>query len=329
MNELARTPETVGAEIRGLTAQAKRMTLWFGIEIGRRLCEVKEMIGHGEWLPYLKAQTEFSQSTASRFMTLYREYGAQQQTLFGAESNYPTLNNLSISNALRLLAVPEDEREEFAEKHDVEHMSARELDELIKQRDEAEQRAAKAEEQVQQAADGAAKADEQYQKAKQELHLLREKLGNAEAQKAAAEKELSELRERPVEVAVEVDEKAVAEAVTAARAKNDAEWAEKMAKVKNELSEAGLEAEKLKAKIKKAEEKAEEKAAELERLKKSQTLNDPNTAVFKQIFEQVQEDFNKLHGSLLKVRASDPDTAEKLTAAVRALVDKMQGALDA
>ena len=330
MNDIQtqRTPDIIGAEIRGLTQQAKTMTLWFGIEIGRRLTEAKEMLEHGQWLPYLKEQTEFSRSSAGRLMTLYKEYGAAQTSLFGAESNYPTLNNLSISNALRLLAVPEDEREEFAAEHDVEHMSARELDELIKQRDEAEKRAARAEEQVQQAADGAAKADEQYQKAKQELHLLREKLGNAEAQKAAAEKELSELRERPVEVAVEVDEKAVAEAVTAARAKNDAEWAEKMAKVKNELSEAGFKAEKLKAKIKKAEEKAEEKAAELERLKKSQTLNDPNTAVFKQIFEQVQEDFNKLHGSLLKVRASDPDTAQKLTAAVRALVDKMQGALN-
>lgn len=330
MNDIQtqRTPDIIGAEIRGLTQQAKTMTLWFGIEIGRRLTEAKEMLEHGQWLPYLKEQTEFSQPSASRLMRLYDEYGAKQTSLFGAELNYSTLNNLSISNALRLLAVPEDEREEFAAEHDVEHMSARELDELIKQRDEAEQRAAKAEEQVQQAADGAAKADEQYQKAKQELHLLREKLENAEAQKSAAEKELSELRERPVEVAVEVDEKAVEEAVTAARAKNDAEWAEKMAKVKNELSEAGLKAEKLKAKIKKAEERAEEKAAELEKLKKSQTLNDPNTAVFKQIFEQVQEDFNKLHGSLLKVKASDPDTAEKLTAAVRALVDKMQGALN-
>lgn len=330
MNEIQtqRTPDIIGAEIRGLTQQAKTMTLWFGIEIGRRLTEAKEMLEHGQWLAYLKEQTEFSRSSAGRLMTLYKEYGAAQTSLFGAEANYPTLNNLSISNALRLLAVPEDEREEFAAEHDVEHMSARELDELIKQRDEAEQRAAKAEEQVQQAADGAAKADEQYQKAKQELHLLREKLENAEAQKSAAEKELSELRERPVEVAVEVDEKAVEEAVTAARAKNDAEWAEKMAKVKNELSEAGLKAEKLKAKIKKAEEKAAASAAELEKLKKSQTLSDPNTAVFKQIFEQVQEDFNKLHGSLLKVRASDPDTAEKLTAAVRALVDKMQGALN-
>lgn len=330
MNEIQtqRTPDIIGAEIRGLTQQAKTMTLWFGIEIGRRLTEAKEMLEHGQWLAYLKEQTEFSRSSAGRLMTLYKEYGAAQTSLFGAEANYPTLNNLSISNALRLLAVPEDEREEFAAEHDVEHMSARELDELIKQRDEAEQRAAKAEEQVQQAADGAAKADEQYQKAKQELHLLREKLENAEAQKSAAEKELSELRERPVEVAVEVDEKAVEEAVTAARAKNDAEWAEKMAKVKNELSEAGLKAEKLKAKIKKAEEKAAASAAELEKLKKSQTLSDPNTAVFKQIFEQVQEDFNKLHGSLLKVKASDPDTAEKLAAAVRALVDKMQGALN-
>ncbi len=330
MNEIQtqRTPDIIGAEIRGLTQQAKTMTLWFGIEIGRRLTEAKEMLEHGQWLPYLKEQTEFSQPSASRLMRLYDEYGAKQTSLFGAELNYSTLNNLSISNALRLLAVPEDEREEFALEHDVEHMSARELDELIKQRDEAEKRAAKAEEQVQQAADGAAKADEQYQKAKQELHLLREKLENAEAQKSAAEKELSELRERPVEVAVEVDEKAVEEAVTAARAKNDAEWAEKMAKVKNELSEAGLKAEKLKAKIKKAEEKAAASAAELEKLKKSQTLSDPNTAVFKQIFEQVQEDFNKLHGSLLKVKASDPDTAEKLAAAVRALVDKMQGALN-
>lgn len=329
MNDIQtqRTPDVIGAEIRGLTQQAKTMTLWFGIEIGRRLTEAKAMLEHGQWLPYLKEQTEFSQPSASRLMRLYDEYGAKQTSLFGAELNYSTLNNLSISNALRLLAVPEDEREEFAAEHDVEHMSARELDELIKQRDDAEKRAAKAEEQVQQAADGAAKADEQYQKAKQELHLLREKLENAEAQKSAAEKELSELRERPVEVAVEVDEKAVEEAVTAARAKNDAEWAEKMAKVKNELSEAGLKAEKLKAKIKKAEEKAAASAAELEKLKKSQTLSDPNTAVFKQIFEQVQEDFNKLHGSLLKVKASDPDTAQKLTAAVRALVDKMQGAL--
>ncbi len=340
MNDIQtrRTPDVIGAEIRGLTQQAKTMTLWFGIEIGRRLTEAKEMLEHGQWLPYLKEQTEFSQPSASRLMRLYDEYGAKQTSLFGAELNYSTLNNLSISNALRLLAVPEDEREEFAAEHDVEHMSARELDELIKQRDEAEKRAAKAEEQLKQADEGAAlraaevndklaAAESAAAEAKGQLDALRKDLAEAEAGRNKAEAELEDIKSRPVEVAVEVDEKAVEEAVTAARAKSDAEWAEKMAKVKNELSEAGLKVEKLKAKIKKAEEKAAASAAELEKLKKSQTLSDPNTAVFKQIFEQVQEDFNKLHGSLLKVKASDPDTAQKLTAAVRALMDKMQGAL--
>ena len=324
MNEIQiqRTPDIIGAEIRGLTQQAKHMTLWYGIEIGRRLTEAKAMLDHGHWLPYIKEQTEFSPSSASRLMRLFEEYGDKQTSLFGAELNCATLQNLSISNALRLLAVPENEREEFAEKHDVEHMSARELDELIRQRDEAAESAAEALSKLREAEAAAKKAHD-------DAEALAEELAAAEAKRKETEAELAELQARPVPVAIEVDKKAVDEAVRAARAKNDAEWAEKMAKVKNDLAEAELKAEKLKAKNKKAEERAAAASAALEEAKKTQSLADPNTAVFKQIFEQVQEDFNKLHGSLLKVKASDPATAQKLTAAVRALVDKMQGELDA
>lgn len=202
MNELTRTPETVGAEIRGLTAQAKQMTLWFGIEIGRRLCEVKEMIGHGEWLPYLKAQTEFSQSTASRFMTLYREYGAQQQTLFGAESNYPTLNNLSISNALRLLALPENERESFAEEHDVEHMSARELDELIQAKKAAEDERDLYEQKLAEQMGAAERLKKDAETAAQEAEARRRELAETQAQIRALQENIRTLESRPVEVAV-------------------------------------------------------------------------------------------------------------------------------
>lgn len=324
MNEIQiqRTPDIIGAEIRGLTQQAKHMTLWYGIEIGRRLTEAKAMLDHGHWLPYIKEQTEFSPSSASRLMRLFEEYGDKQTSLFGAELNCATLKNLSISNALRLLAVPEEEREEFAEKHDVEHMSARELDELIRQRDAATESAAEAESKLRAAEDAAKKAHD-------DAEALADELAAAEAKRKEAETELAELQARPVPVAIEVDKKAVDEAVRAARAKNDAEWAEKMAKVKNDLAEAELTAEKLKVKNKKAEERAAAASAALEEAKKAQSLADPNTAVFKQIFEQVQEDFNKLHGSLLKVKASDPATAQKLTAAVRALVDKMQGELNA
>lgn len=341
MNEIqtVRTPDIIGSEIRSLTNQAKTMTLWFGIEIGRRLTEAKELLGHGQWLPYLKEQTEFSQSSASRLMTLYREYGAAQTSLFGAESNYPTLNNLSISNALRLLAVPEDERAEFAAEHDVEHMSVRELDELIKAREAAEARAEQAENALRQADEGAAlKAAELQEKidaakdaernAKKLLDELNDKLSAAEAEKRAAADELEELRKRPIEVAVEVDEQAVKEAEIKARAASDAEWAEKYVKLRNDLSAAEAKSEKLKAKVKKAEEAQAAVAAELDRARRETKLSDPNTAVFKQIFETVQEDFNKLHGCLMKIRVSDADTAQKLGTAVQALVKKMQEALN-
>ena len=341
MNEIqtVRTPDIIGSEIRSLTNQAKTMTLWFGIEIGRRLTEAKALLEHGQWLPYLKEQTEFSQSSASRLMTLYREYGAAQTSLFGAESNYPTLNNLSISNALRLLAVPEEEREEFAAEHDVEHMSARELDELIKAREAAEARAEQAENALRQADEGAALRAAEWQEkidaaksaesdAKELLKELKDKLADAEAASRRAADELEELRNRPVEVAVEVDEEAVKEAEIKARAASDAEWAEKYAKLNAELSDANAKAEKLKAKVKKAEEAQAAAAAELDKARRQTKLSDPNTAVFKQIFESLQEDFNKLHGCLLKIRASDADTAQKLGKAVQALVEKMQGALN-
>ena len=312
---------------------------WFGIEIGRRLTEAKALLEHGQWLPYLKEQTEFSQSSASRLMTLYREYGSAQTSLFGAESNYPTLNNLSISNALRLLAVPEEEREEFAAEHDVEHMSARELDELIKAREAAEARAEQAENALRQADEGAALRAAEWQEkidaaksaesdAKELLKELKDKLAAAEAASRRAADELEELRNHPVEVAVEVDEEAVKEAEIKARAASDAEWAEKYAKLNAELSDANAKAEKLKAKVKKAEEAQAAAAEELDKARRQTKLSDPNTAVFKQIFESLQEDFNKLHGCLLKIRASDADTAQKLGKAVQALVEKMQGALN-
>lgn len=134
---LERTPQRIGEEIRSLTYQAKCMTVYFGVEIGRRLVEAKELVGHGGWGNFIQNETEFSQATASRFMKVFEAYGADQIGIFGAEAKSSTLQNLSISNALRLLAVPEEEREGFAAEVDAEHISARELEKVIRERDEA------------------------------------------------------------------------------------------------------------------------------------------------------------------------------------------------
>lgn len=324
MNEVQklRTPELIGSEIRSLTNQAKSVTLWFGIEIGRRLCEAKELVGHGNWLGYLKSETEFSQSTANRFMTVFKEYGAAQSSLFGAESNYPALNKLSISNALRLLAVPAEEREEFAETNDVEHMSSRELDKLLKEKQEAEKRAKTAEDALEEATEGSALAMAELE---EKLAAAREKASDAkewgdELKKrlAAAKEELEELKNRPVEVAVEVD----TEAVEKAKAETAAEYTKKIEKLEASLAAA-------KEKSKKLADKADKAAAELASAEKKAQLANPETAVFKELFEQAQVSFNRLSGCLIKIKASDPTTAEKLSAAVNALVTKMQEAVNA
>ena len=321
MNELTRTPETVGAEIRGLTAQAKQLTLWFGIEIGRRLCEVKEMIGHGEWLPYLKAQTEFSQSTASRFMTLYREYGAQQQTLFGAESNYPTLNNLSISNALRLLALPENERESFAEEHDVEHMSARELDELIQAKKAAEDERDLSEQKLAEQMGAAERLKKDAETAAQEAEARRRELAETQA-----------LESRPVEVAVQVDEGAVAKA----REEEKAAAKKELERLEKKLQKAEKAREQAEATAKAAEDKLETAAAdvakerdglklELQEARRKLEMSDVTVAQFEIVFDTVQGNLNDM---LALIAKASGEKQTKLRAAAEKLVDAFKGRIE-
>ena len=329
MNELGikRTPETVGAEIRGLTAQAKQMTLWFGIEIGRRLCEVKEMIGHGEWLPYLKAQTEFSQSTASRFMTLYREYGAQQQTLFGAESNYPTLNNLSISNALRLLALPESERESFAEEHDVEHMSARELDELIQAK-----KAAEDEQKLAEQMGAAERLKKDAETAAQEAEARRRELAETQAQIRALQENVRTLESRPVEVAVQVDEGAVAKA----REEEKAAAQKELERLGKKLQKAEKAREQAEATAKAAEEKLETATAdvakerdglklELQEARRKLEMSDVTVAQFKIVFDTVQGNLNDM---LALIAKASGENQTKLRAAAEKLIDAFKGRIE-
>ena len=323
--EIKRTPEVIGAEIRSLTTQARSITLWYGIEIGRRLTEAKEMVNHGEWLPFLEQQTEFSQPTASRFMRLYKEYGADQNSLFGAESKYATLNNLSISNALRLLAIPEEERESFATENDLENKSAREVEALIREKTALEQQLKEAKEgQALALAEAMAERDS----SQAELHTTAEQL------KTARER-IRQLEERPTEVAVERDEEAIQTATASARleAKLEAEkaadaaiaalnreHAEQLQKEMDKAKEAMAERDKLKAQLA-AVPSAEEKAKLEEEIKALQariSMAAPEVAAFQAAFQRVQQEFNQMLEAMGKAPA---ESREKLRRAVNAMVD--------
>lgn len=336
----------ITAEIRTIQDSVRRTALSGAIEIGRRLTEAKELLQHGEWGDWLKREFEFSQSTASRLMQLFREYGADQGSLFGAETKYATLQNISVSNALRLIAIPDEEREEFAAEHDIEHKSAREVEELIRQRQEADARAAAAEKALAEADEGHALAmaelDERLHSAQQaerdaksiaETANARVKALAAERDKTAAE--LEELRSRPVEVAVEVDEEAIKKAAKEAKAEAEQKAKAKLEKLEKKLTAATQELEAYKDGDNRELEQSRARAAALEkelaeereRARKAAEMQDADVSAFGVHFANVQRDFNDLLVALNKVRAAAPETGEKLTSAVRALVEKIGGTL--
>lgn len=353
MNELeqVRTPELIGAEIRMYVDAGRRVTLLCGIEIGRRLNEAKELLKHGEWLPWLEKETEFSERQAQRYMKVFNEYGAAQLGLFGPETNATSLSDLPISKALALLSVPESEREQFAEEVGAEDLSTRELEKLIQEKKEAEERA----EALAQERDSARKELqtatarlEDTQKAlahsmETEGELTR-KLSQAkkevlEADEMAEKNEqelkarIKELENRPIEVAVERDEKAIEEAVQQAKAAASAEWAEKVKKLQEDLEKANAQKDKLKAKADKATAGADEKIAaaeqetarirqELEAAQKKLKASDGKVAAFGVYFKSVQENFNSMMEKVREIGEEDPETSKKLCGAARVILQK-------
>ena len=280
--------------------------------IGQRLIEAKAMLPHGEWLPWLTEQVEFSERTARNFMRLAREW-----------TNRHALADLGAAEALTLLALPPEERERFMEENHVVDgeeksvidMTSRELEKAVKERDEA-LHAAEAARAAAETADQSRAKMEADMTALKKLHQATQ-AAEAQAREALAEAqaELKALRERPVEVAVEVDQKALEEA------RREAET-QMQAKV-DKAAEAQKKAEEQR---KKAEEELAAVRQQLEATRQTERQavisGDKDLALFELLFSQGNEAVNKLHGLLLKVRGrGDTELAGKLQKALLALAD--------
>ena len=275
------------------------------LTIGRCLIEAKDMLPHGEWLPWLNEKAEFSERTARNFMRLAREW-----------TNRQALADLGASKALTLLALPADEREQFMADNNVVDMTTRQLEEAIRDRDEARKAAEAAQAE-------ARTAEEARAKLAQDMAVVNASLESARAADAAAqdrvrelEEELRALRDRPVDVAVEtvVDQ----EAVEAARK-------EAIAEMQAKLDKAREAKDKAEARRKNAEDALEQVRRQLEEQareeKKAALGADKDLAQFELLFAQAQETVNKMAGILLKVRTRDADAAGRLANAIRALAE--------
>lgn len=297
-----RTIETITKDI----LEAQRRGGEAVLTIGRCLIEAKDMLPHGEWLPWLAEKVGYSEKTAQNFMRLAREF-----------SNPQAIADLGATKALKLLALPPDERERFVADHNVIDMTTRQLEQAIRDRDEARQAAEAAK------ADAAA-AEQARAKMEEDMKLLNVRLSGAQEDREQAaqavarlEEELGELKSRPVDVAVEQ----VTDPAAIERAR-----AEAVAEIQDRLDKAREAKARAEAQRKNAEEALEQVRLQLEeqaRAEKKATLGaDKDVAQFEVLFDQGKDLANKMRGMLLKARGrEDQAAAQGMAKALRALAE--------
>ena len=279
-----RTLPVIISEIHIIEHNVAKTALEGAVEIGARLQEAKEKVGHGNFEQWCQENLNYSKRTAENFMKVAREYGGST----GLISKTQALADFSITKALSLLKVPEEERETFLEEHDIEGMTTREMEEAIRAANE-ERDAANAEAE---AAESALKAKaEVMDKLSEELEKKQKKLDRVEAKL----KKEQEGRQAQIDAAIE-DQKAEIE--------------------KKAQENAG-------AVLLKAETERKGLQSENEALKRK-LANSGNELVvkFKILVDQLQDVFDQAGQCILIEQ--DAERAHKMNAALRQVVDKFR-----
>ncbi|MEN6316718.1 MAG: DUF3102 domain-containing protein [Clostridiaceae bacterium] len=322
---IERTPHMIATEIYAIKGQARNVMLVSSIEIGRRLVEAKAMLSHGEWGDWLKNSVDYSQSTAENLMRIYKEYSSN------SDSKIPMLANLSYSKAVALLGLPKEERDQFAEEHDINAMSSRELLQAIKERDQAladkekadheKENAIKERDQIKsdaQAADGRItslitekdklmkdldsadkKVDEETAKLKNDLEKNKKDLDKKKAELERLNSKIKDLETKSLEV-------------------KPGATPEEIEKIKSDIAS---EFEKDKAVLKSEKESAERRVKELE-IKVTQQSN-AAALRYTVFFEVLTKDFTEILKALSDIKETDAETYDRYKNATMKLISTM------
>lgn len=294
---------TLTGEINGYK-DVVASSIW---EIGKRLCEAKELLEHGQWLPWLKEFVEISERTAQRFMSLYKAYPKSD-----------TVTDLGAKKALILKALEPEDRDEFMTENDVAGMTSEELKQALAERDAARaevselkqdfeewkdalEKASREKKELEAQKDASAEANAQAMKEYQdeafrlaeELEKLRtqkteaeEKLEKAKADKKDAVDKYKALKDNP-DIPPEVMEKLRADVEAAAKAEAEAAAEARVKETDGKLAET--------------EKALATRQAEVDELQKKLALADPTAKEFQVYFGEFQGYYNRLTGLLVKL----------------------------
>ena len=305
-----RTPEVIRAEIKTIEAQVFKITLEGVIGIGRKLSELKEIIGHGSWLKWCEENLGYGERQVQRYMKISAEYGAENSPYSKATS----MTELSFSKAYSLLAVPENEVKEFTEQHDIGAMKVSEL--------EAEIREWKSKNKTLTAELG---------KAEEQNLVLQKTVEESEQRHRDLMKDIDELKTIDPEEVESLKEQLEKEKAKLQKAKDN--LAKEKEKTKKEIAKAvNAKADELQAaveeknrieiqRLERQKEMAEKKVAEL--AKKLDASDSEDILKFKIKTDELQLNFRDIKEVIFNVREKDPEQADRMCAAVRNLLEKL------
>lgn len=199
MSEITRTPGQIALEINTIKDQTRKLLIYNSIEIGRRLVEAKEIVDHGEWGKWLENEVSYSKSTANNLMKIFKEYGSNQINLIGDNLKSQTFGDLSYSQAVVLLGIAPEEREEFVKENDINEMSTRELKKVIDEKKRLEKELKNKDKAISELEKAFNSNAEDKRKQEEENKTLENKIDGLL-------KELEEAKNRPTEIKVETTE---------------------------------------------------------------------------------------------------------------------------
>ncbi|MCM3603216.1 DUF3102 domain-containing protein [Robertmurraya korlensis] len=308
MNQLTTTRDTslIASEINSIKEQTQKIFLLSSIEIGKRLVEAKHMLPHGEWGNWLEESVSYSQRTANNLMKIYEEYGKDQLTLQGEVDNSQAISKLNYTQAVALLSIPSDEREEFINEHDLESMSTRELQLAIKEKKELEKKLKLSEEKAEREKEAKDKSLKQFKKLEEQTEEHQDKITDLKQQLEAAKRVGDEKEIERLTSSLQSTETALGEAQ------------ERIQTLEKQLKEKPIEVPAV------IEQVPEDIQKELEALRKqvSSQVDNDSIAKFKFCFESLVNGFNEILETLNQIE--DEESSTKYKKAVKGLLDKMQ-----
>ena len=293
------------------------------VEIGRDLKTMRdeklyEEIGCGSFAEYCEQKTPIKQRQAYNFIKCYEKYGEERL----AEISY-----LGVTKLVMLAAIEDNDANEIIDSGDADNISASELKKKI---DELQ----KANEQLTLDLDEKSKEESKIEKLKNEYEKLKAEKAAQESVNAKQaernselERQIKELREKPVEVAVQKPSEEELEEIRRAAA----EKAENAAKVKHEEEIAKLREKADDERLVAVNAARKESAEEIERLKsqisdlQSSAKKAEPTSEKERVKIYIEETMSNFNKAFQAIQTLPESEREKPTAALKTIVERMKG----